>query len=270
MVELEPDHQRRLQWFNEQIGRHDSWPDPFAAEKLPILTRAKGIYKPAGIDYALSIRISAKGYSNTGPDYFPDNSWRIVYHQEVRIRKPNPERYATNAGLQKCMRDQVPVGVVKQISDASGNGYLVIGLRLVTDYENDFFVIEGPTNIGISETPASRSFEDLSPEVVSVDDRDRVLAEVLCRRGQGKFRRKLLKSYGGTCAVTGCQIEALLEAAHILPHRGTASNFIGNGLLLRADIHTLFDLGLLTIRSDDYRVQLARTLQVVCPNESGP
>jgi putative restriction endonuclease len=47
--------------------------------------------------------------------------------------------------------------------------------------------------------------------------------------------------------VTGCELEALLEAAHIAPYRNASHNDLSNGLLLRADIHTLFDLYLMRI-----------------------
>ncbi len=60
-------------------------------------------------------------------------------------------------------------------------------------------------------------------------------------------RERLLVAYGGACAVTGTAAEAVLEAAHIRPYRGQLHNVVTNGLLLRADIHTLFDLHLLTV-----------------------
>jgi hypothetical protein len=47
--------------------------------------------------------------------------------------------------------------------------------------------------------------------------------------------------------VTGCELEALLEAAHIAPYRNASHNDLSNGLILRADIHTLFDLYLMRI-----------------------
>ncbi|KDE89030.1 hypothetical protein DF40_008770 [Stenotrophomonas maltophilia M30] len=81
---------------------------------------------------------------------------------------------------------------------------------------------------------------------------------IYVRRGQRAFRRKLLKSYDKTCAVTGCKIEALLEAAHISPYLGDHTNSVNNGLLLRADIHTLFDLGLLWI-AEDFIIQVAKS-----------
>jgi hypothetical protein len=64
---------------------------------------------------------------------------------------------------------------------------------------------------------------------------------IRARRGQAAFRNSLLSAYGGCCAITGCDVLAVLEAAHIVPYRGQWTNKVSNGLLLRADIHTLFD-----------------------------
>ena len=75
------------------------------------------------------------------------------------------------------------------------------------------------------------------------DARNRVLREVVQRRGQGKFRKALINAYSGRCAITGCPVVPLLEAAHITPYLGPDMN----GLLLRADIHTLWDLGLMAV-----------------------
>jgi putative restriction endonuclease len=79
------------------------------------------------------------------------------------------------------------------------------------------------------------------------DARVAVVAAILRRQGQGRFRQELLDAYGRRCCVTGCDVEPALEAAHISPYRGEHTNRVGNGLLLRADIHTLFDLYLLTV-----------------------
>ncbi|MGQ0589825.1 MAG: HNH endonuclease [Sphingosinicella sp.] len=80
-----------------------------------------------------------------------------------------------------------------------------------------------------------------------VDGRAKVLAEVTRRQGQFRFRNDLIAAYGGKCAITGCSVLPLLEAAHIYPYRGHETNDVTNGLLLRADIHTLFDLGLIAV-----------------------
>src|SRR5690606_23410684 len=67
-------------------------------------------------------------------------------------------------------------------------------------------------------------------------------------------------AYEGRCAVTGTNAEAVLEAAHIRPYRGPQSNVLSNGLLLRADIHILFDLALLAIDPASRKVATSKTL----------
>jgi len=79
------------------------------------------------------------------------------------------------------------------------------------------------------------------------DARDRILREITRRRGQRAFRDGLLRAYEGRCAITDCDVKDVLEAAHIVPYLGPLTNRTDNGLLLRADIHTLFDCGLITI-----------------------
>jgi len=80
------------------------------------------------------------------------------------------------------------------------------------------------------------------------------------RRGQSTFRQNLLRTYGGRCQITRCGVEALLEAAHITPHAEFTDYRISNGLLLRADIHTLFDLHLITV-DEHYRVRVSDQLR---------
>lgn len=82
------------------------------------------------------------------------------------------------------------------------------------------------------------------------DGRKKIWAQVRRRQGQPAFRRKLLRAYKGRCAITGCPIQVLLEAAHIRPYLGAETNITPNGLLLRADIHTMFDLGLISLAAD--------------------
>ncbi len=79
------------------------------------------------------------------------------------------------------------------------------------------------------------------------------------RRGQARFRERLLAVYGRRCAVTACGVVELLEAAHIRPHSDEPNYSVTNGLLLRADIHTLFDMWLLSI-DPKFHVHLAPAL----------
>ncbi|MCX5465894.1 HNH endonuclease [Alcaligenes parafaecalis] len=95
----------------------------------------------------------------------------------------------------------------------------------------------------------------------SSDARKKVMTEIVRRRGQPAFRRALMSAYEGCCAITGCTLSAVLEAAHIYPYEGEHTNVVSNGLLLRADIHTLFDLGLIVIDSQSMTVQISVELQ---------
>lgn len=97
------------------------------------------------------------------------------------------------------------------------------------------------------------------PENVE-DARKRVVASIVRRRGQGAFRKKLLQAYNNTCAITGCQQVEVLEAAHIHPYKGEQTHAVSNGLLLRADLHTLFDLYLVAIDPVTLRIRLAPEL----------
>lgn len=90
------------------------------------------------------------------------------------------------------------------------------------------------------------------------DARKRVLAAVVRRQGQKKFRADLLNTYDSKCAMTGCDEICVLEAAHISPYRGPDTNKADNGLLLRADLHTLFDLGLLAVNPDTLEIRVAQ------------
>ncbi len=71
------------------------------------------------------------------------------------------------------------------------------------------------------------------------------------RQGQAGFRSGLLARFKERCCVTGCNIQDILEAAHIDPFHETQNHDWWNGIILRCDIHTLFDLNLLTIRMKD-------------------
>lgn len=89
------------------------------------------------------------------------------------------------------------------------------------------------------------------------DARERVRRAIVLRRGQTEFRLRLISAYGGKCAITGCELIDLLEAAHIVPFRGTETNHLQNGLLLRSDMHTLFDCGLVSIDHKSMTVVVA-------------
>lgn len=97
------------------------------------------------------------------------------------------------------------------------------------------------------------------PSVVSgpVFGRDRLVAQ---RVGQQAFKGLVLTSYHRHCAITGNHIRPTLEAAHIRPVSREGKNTVANGLLLRSDVHTLFDLGYLGLNARR-ELQVSRRLR---------
>ena len=83
---------------------------------------------------------------------------------------------------------------------------------------------------------------------------------VLPRLGQGSFRVLVTDVYQRRCAVTGEKALPVLEAAHIKPVSSKGEHSIQNGLLLRSDVHTLFDRGYVTV-TPDLQFRVSRRLK---------
>jgi hypothetical protein len=86
------------------------------------------------------------------------------------------------------------------------------------------------------------------------------LGEQAIRPKQQEFSSEVRRNYANTCAVTGCTTSAALQAAHIRVQNDKDYNSAGNGLLLRADIHLLFDHHLITLSEDSTTVEVSCTL----------
>lgn len=80
------------------------------------------------------------------------------------------------------------------------------------------------------------------------------------RLGQGAFRMLVTDTYERRCAVTREKALPVLQAAHIQPVTAQGAHRLDNGLLLRSDVHTLFDRGYLTV-TPDYEVRVSRRLK---------
>jgi putative restriction endonuclease len=84
---------------------------------------------------------------------------------------------------------------------------------------------------------------------------------VLPRLGQGLFRVLLTDSYSRRCAITGERTLPVLEAAHIKPYSLVQRHELSNGLLLRSDIHKLFDEGYMTVDPKDRRIVVSKRIK---------
>ncbi|MGD0277628.1 MAG: HNH endonuclease [Syntrophales bacterium] len=83
---------------------------------------------------------------------------------------------------------------------------------------------------------------------------------ILPRLGQGSFRVIVTDAYQRRCAITRERTLPALEAAHIKPFKLGGPNYIDNGILIRSDIHRLFDGGYVTI-TEDYRFEVSKRIK---------
>lgn len=83
---------------------------------------------------------------------------------------------------------------------------------------------------------------------------------VEARLGQGAFRALVIDAYDRRCAISAEKTVPVLEAGHIKPYKKSGPNSPRNGLLLRADLHILFDEGYITV-TDKFQVEVSRRIK---------
>jgi len=267
---LSPDHYKRLAWFREH--EKEQGPRPSSLDGLPLVHPRRGILKSADLPYALSITMRLESPHLDRLVRRPDDSWCLSYHQES-ADPANGDEY-TNRGLAQCMDDRVPVGVLLQREVAGRQRqYEVLGLALPVRRDSGYFFFEGVGSHGVragdtvSDVLRATAEDEVWPEDAApapgddYDTRLRAYQQIVARQGQPGFRSALLKAYAGRCAVTDCDVQEVLEAAHLRPYRRAESNTVRNGLLLRADIHTLLDHHLLAFEPGSRQVVVSIRLQ---------
>lgn len=229
------------------------------SELFPV-SRDSGIFwpgrgrvnQPREKTFALSVHNSKRGaYPDVPPLYLEDGTWVLKYSsQSASVENWRDQDY--NQKMINCMECGVPVGVFF----ATSAGYKVLGLAFVERYEpeNSWFVLHGPVHKG---GPDARFFPDMSymkdaqlaAEFSGSPASDDEKVRYALRReriGQQRFRTQLFEAYTGRCAVSGCSVNEALEAAHIENYSGPKSQVVSNGILLRRDLHSLFDAHLIS------------------------
>jgi putative restriction endonuclease len=122
----------------------------------------------------------------------------------------------------------------------------VVGARLWAEVQSRLFLEESHKTTGVvSEEPAPQYGKEFLTKA---------------RLGQGAFRVLVTEAYRRRCAITGERTLPVLQASHIKPFAKQGPNLVRNGLLLRSDIHTLYDQGYLTV-TRDYRVEVSKRIR---------
>ncbi len=104
--------------------------------------------------------------------------------------------------------------------------------------------------------------EDKVFNYYDIDDaKEKINRYIVLRQGQPKFRKELLENYKQKCCMSECDVRDTLEACHIYPYMGPKTNHVQNGIILRADLHTLYDRGLISI-DEDYKIRLSEVLKI--------
>lgn len=131
-------------------------------------------------------------------------------------------------------------------------------MRSLTPQSHDVEFVRNQYQTDVAVTQV----EEFAPE----DDaagKTYALRKLAQRLGQQKFRSALVEAYNGACAISGTTELSSLQAAHICPYDGKRTNHVTNGILLRADIHNLFDLGLVYIDPESHVVVVSPMVE--CP-----
>lgn len=264
------------EWFQNNAGEMISrlphrMPQP-PTTPIP-LSRDSGIYIPStarvtydgGRKYALSVHSSGTSrYADRKPIPLADGTWILDY----AAHEGSAANQGYNAALLNCLNDGIPVGVLYKESE----GYRVLGLAFIERYNHAtrMFTLHGPVSDesetkgsfalpGFDEIPSDE--QQVLVEYDGADERHVVITQQVRRECQGRFRDELLQAYAGTCAITNTNVPEVLQAAHINPYRGRKSQTVNNGLLLRADLHLLYDAYLISVDPDTLSVALSERLR---------
>lgn len=236
------------------------------------LARQAGIHSPSVKTmsypekrYVLSVHSSnLDRYPDKSPIALENGTWIIEYSAQDNSIGKTKQDY--NGWLMNCLHDGIPVGVMTKSGD---KGYTVQGLAFVESYNpiSHSFLLHGPVNpqtecngyFDFAERSSLTRSEIETFDAGSETEQQRTVLRVQ-RAKQDAFRKMLISAYGSRCSVTGTNVPEVLQAAHIEPYRGIRTQTVDNGILLRADIHLLYDSRLLSIKPHSHTVELHHRL----------
>ena len=207
----------------------------FEGQRLPIMNRPRGIFRPRQCEFPLSVKTSL-----TSPyaDCWTAEGSLLYSYQGTDPDHPN------NAGLREAYRKQVPLvyffAVVKGHYLAEFPIYVARDDPAQLTFElqlDDPATVTAPAASDMVEEPATGR-------------RIYLTGSMRVRLHQAPFRERVLRAYRSQCAICRLRLRQLLDAAHIKPDSEGGEPVVSNGLALCKIHHTAFDRMFVGIRPD--------------------
>lgn len=141
LTSLTPTHKHALFWFLEHAGE-EGVPHTPKVNGIPLVSAAKGIFKPENNDYVLSIKETLKEkYPDQEPVIMPDGSWYYAYHQRGDDSITTRDNISENRALTLNMKDSIPVGVLIEQSPEARRKRYKINIALPVAWVNGFLFL---------------------------------------------------------------------------------------------------------------------------------
>ncbi|MEF7441682.1 HNH endonuclease [Paenibacillus lautus] len=232
-------------------------PDQYVPEAHILHNLVRGFYKPAGKPYILSYQAT-----ESNKNYGKQIIWKDTHQNQflrIEMAPPNKEKDPIKKSDIEAARynlnHNIPIGILYKIKKGHNR---VLGLGTITSERADGVFVVEPFSFKDS---ASRPLEELKTLVEDEEINTSFVAEVIQRRGQAVFKKKLIANYT-ECAICGIDEPSLLIASHIKPWKYSSNlerldRF--NGLLLCPNHDRLFDQGLITF-SDNGMIIISKLL----------
>lgn len=115
----------------------------------------------------------------------------------------------------------------------------------------------------IQKYMADRPEENIKSPLVIAEPSEPLYGLSILRKvriGQGAFRIMVTDAYDRKCSITGEKTLPVLEAAHIKPYANSGPNSLSNGILMRSDLHKLFDSGYITV-TQDHTIEVSKRIR---------
>jgi hypothetical protein len=189
-------------------------------------------------------------YKEPGNNFTPRNEWFAEELLEIyrSTGRPVPYAFRTQDGKPRSL----DAGCLSRLLKRDPPDLIPI-----LDHEGYVDAVTPTTELRgrYAEVPAALP-ANLDPDA-PIDKRRRKESLRVIREGAGLFRKQLLKSWSGKCAICDTRARRVLDGAHIFRFLGEHTNHGTNGILLRADIHRLFDAHLISLHFEEGNLVVA-------------